>query len=39
LSIAKVEYMASTQVVKETIWMMKFMKELGYMNDKMAMVI
>jgi len=31
--------MASTQVIKETKWMTKFMKELGYMKEKKAMVI
>jgi hypothetical protein len=39
LSTTKVEYMASTQGTKETIWMTKFMKELGYMKEKKAMVI
>jgi ATP sulfurylase len=31
--------MASTQATKETIWMTKLMKELGYMKEKKAMVI
>jgi hypothetical protein len=31
--------MANTQATKETIWMTKFMKELGYMKEKKAMVI
>jgi hypothetical protein len=31
--------MASTQATKEAIWMTKFMKELGYMKEKKAMVI
>jgi len=31
--------MASTQATKEAIWMKKFMKELGYMKEKKAMVI
>jgi hypothetical protein len=31
--------MASTQATKEAIWMIKFMKELGYMKEKKAMVI
>ncbi len=39
LSMIEVEYMASTQGTKETIWMTKFMKELGYMKEKKAMVI
>jgi hypothetical protein len=30
LSITEAEYMAGTQATKETIWMTKFMKELGY---------
>jgi hypothetical protein len=33
------EYMASTQATKEAIWMTKFMKELGYMKEKKAIVI
>ncbi len=39
LSTTEAEYMASTQVTKEAIWMTKFMKELGYMKEKKAMVI
>jgi hypothetical protein len=39
LSTIEVEYMASTQTTKEAIWMTKFMKELGYMKEKKAMVI
>jgi len=39
LSITKAEYMASTQVIKEAIWMTKFMKELRYMKEKKGMVI
>jgi hypothetical protein len=39
LSIIEAEYMANTQATKEAIWMTKFMKELGYMNEKKAMVI
>jgi len=39
LSMTEVEYMASTQATKEAIWMTKFMKELGYMKEKKAMVI
>jgi len=35
----EIEYMASTQTTKETIWMTKFMKELGYMKEKKPMVI
>ncbi len=31
--------MAGTQTTKETIWMTKLMKELGYMKEKKAMVI
>jgi hypothetical protein len=31
--------MASTQATKEAIWMTKFMKELGYMKEKKAMVV
>jgi hypothetical protein len=34
LSTTEAEYMASTQATKETIWMTKFMKELGYMYWK-----
>jgi hypothetical protein len=37
--MTKAEYMASTQATKETIWMTKLMKELGYMKEKKAMVI
>ncbi len=33
------EYMASTQATKQSIWMAKLMKELGYMKEKKAMVI
>jgi len=39
LSTVEAEYMASTQATKETIWMTKFMEELGYMKEKKAMVI
>jgi hypothetical protein len=39
LSMTKVEYMASMQATKETIWMTMFMKELRYMKEKKAMVI
>jgi hypothetical protein len=39
LSSTEVKYMASTQVIKETIWMIKFMKELRYMKEKKEMVI
>jgi hypothetical protein len=39
LSMTKAEYMASTQATKETIWMKKLMKELGYMKEKKTMVI
>jgi hypothetical protein len=39
LSTIKAKYMASTQATKEAIWMAKLMKELGYMNEKKAMVI
>jgi hypothetical protein len=39
LSTIEVEYMASTQATKETIWMTKLMKELGYMKKMKAMVI
>jgi hypothetical protein len=39
LSTTEAEYMASTQATKEAIWMTKFMKELGYMKEKKAMVI
>ncbi len=39
LSTTKAEYMANTQATKEAIWMTKFMKELGYMKEKKAMVI
>jgi hypothetical protein len=39
LSTMEAEYMASTQAAKEAIWMTKFMKELGYMKKKKAMVI
>jgi len=39
LSTTKVEYMASMQATKKTIWMTKLMKELGYMKKNKAMVI
>ncbi len=39
LSMMEAEYLASTQATKEAIWMTKFMKELGYMKEKKAMVI
>jgi hypothetical protein len=39
LSTTEAEYMASMQATKEAIWMAKFMKELGYMKEKKAMVI
>jgi len=39
LSTTKVEYMASMQATKETMWMTKLVKELGYMKEKKAMVI
>jgi KUP system potassium uptake protein len=39
LSTTKAKYMANTQATKEAIWMTKFMKELGYMKEKKAMVI
>ncbi len=39
LSTTEVEYMASMQATKEAIWIAKFMKELGYMKKKKAMVI
>jgi hypothetical protein len=39
LPMTEVEYIASVQATKETIWMTKFMKELGYMNEKKTMVI
>ncbi len=37
--MTKVEYMASMQATKETVWMTKLMKELGYMKEKKVMVI
>jgi hypothetical protein len=37
--MTEVEYMANTQATKETVWMTKFMKELGYMKEKKSMVI
>jgi hypothetical protein len=37
--MTEVEYMINTQGTKETIWMTKLMKELGYMKEKKAMVI
>ncbi len=39
LSTTEAEYMVNTQATKETIWMTKFMKELGYMKEKKVMVI
>jgi hypothetical protein len=39
LLMTKAEYMASTQATKEAIWMTKFIKEIGYMKEKKAMVI
>ncbi len=39
LLMTEVEYMINTQGTKETIWMTKLMKELGYMKEKKAMVI
>ncbi len=39
LLMTEVEYMANTQATKETVWMTKFMKELGYMKEKKSMVI
>jgi predicted lipase len=39
LSTTEVEYMASTQATKETIWMTKLMKELRYIKEKKAMLI
>jgi hypothetical protein len=39
LSTTKAEYIVSTQATKETIWMTKLMKELGYMKKKKTMVI
>jgi hypothetical protein len=37
--MTKVEYMASMQATKETVWMTKLMKELAYMKEKKVMVI
>ncbi len=37
--MTKAKYMASMQATKEAIWMTNLMKELGYMNEKNAMVI
>jgi hypothetical protein len=39
LLMIEAKYMARTQATKETKWMTKFMKELGYMKEKKAMVI
>jgi hypothetical protein len=39
LSTTEAEYMANTQATKETIRMTKFMKELGYIKEKKAMLI
>ncbi len=39
LSTTEAEYMANMQATKETIWMTKLMKELGYIKEKKAMVI
>jgi hypothetical protein len=39
MSTTKAKYMASTQAMKEAIWITKFMKELGYMKKKKVTVI
>jgi len=39
LSTTNAKYMTSTQATKEAIWLIKLMKELGYMKEKKAMVI
>jgi hypothetical protein len=39
LSTIEAKYMASMQATKEAIWMIKLIKELGYMNEKKVMVI
>jgi hypothetical protein len=39
LSTTKAEYMASTQAMKEAIWITKLMKELEYMKKKKVTMI
>jgi hypothetical protein len=39
LSTTEAEYMANTQVTKEPIWITKLMMDLGYMEEKIMMVI
>jgi hypothetical protein len=37
--MTEAKYMASMQITKKTIWMTKFMKELGYMKEKKVITI
>jgi hypothetical protein len=39
LSTTEAKYMANTQATKEAIWIIKFMTDLGYMEEKKVMVI
>jgi hypothetical protein len=39
LSTTEAEYMANTQATKEAIWITKLMTDLGYMEEKIMMVI